>query len=476
MSKNYSNIENENFANRSANPLEDSIADPGRAPQRLEGLSSFLIEEYYRRYGIYTQDAQKLFKFWKDHVSHAYREVRERKAQEKAQQGHFQTMHDFGLGDFTQFDNFIEGMGVSPADPVGKKQHSADYTTPNLKKPHNSYSKTNKTTTAKPPGGPQKKKSNLEKQYERFGTAYELDVRQTIEKDIKQIEDDKNIQNLRRENAARERKMRDDEKRNKLKIDKMLHEFYLYKFEVQVRKHLQSKKEGVKPEKKAKKPSVDRIQEERSRSKLRSLSRSLERIKSNYQRGNTFASRSGSGARSKSRSISPKKLNLLKEAWFKRHNKPVPEDLDPAIAKNLIAEQQVVHAVMNLVLKVKLTNVSSEIIQIYRENKMRCDFEVPGGESSVQKIITEFFTDENCVRRLVLFGKYVSPSLRRGQVPLFQFYQNLKPDDRKLNMVERSHTKMIKLSEDEKKGFTEIGIKTRDEMPHDEYVCSHFEW
>lgn len=54
MSKNYSNLENENFANRSANPLEESIADPGRAPQRLEGLTSFLIEEYYRRYGIYT--------------------------------------------------------------------------------------------------------------------------------------------------------------------------------------------------------------------------------------------------------------------------------------------------------------------------------------------------------------------------------------------------------------------------------------
>lgn len=267
-----------------------------------------------------------------------------------------------------------------------------------------------------------------------------------------------------------------------MKIDKMLQEYYLWKFEEQVRKHLQSKKAAneknpdSKAAKKPVKPSADRIQEERNRSKLRSLSRSLERIKSNYQRDNTFRSRSGSGARSKSKSISPKRLNQLKEAWFKRHNKPVPEDLDPAIVKNLVAEQQIVKGVMNLVLKIKLTNVPKEIIQIYRENKMRSDFEVPGGETSVEKIITEFFSDENCVKRLVLFGKYVSPSLRRGQVPLFQFYQNLKPDDRKLNMLEKSHTKMIKLTDEVKKGFTDLGMKVRDEMPHDEYVCSYYEW
>lgn len=54
MSKNYSNVENENYANRSGNLLDSSIAEPGRLPNRVEGLTSFLIEEYYRRYGIYS--------------------------------------------------------------------------------------------------------------------------------------------------------------------------------------------------------------------------------------------------------------------------------------------------------------------------------------------------------------------------------------------------------------------------------------
>lgn len=107
-------------------------------------------------------------------MSQSYREVRERKAQEKAQQGHFQTLQGFGLGEFAGFDNgFMLGLGESPADA---KKHQSDFTTPNMgKKPQRNFSKTNKTTTHK--AQPQKKKSTLEKQYERFSLAYELDVR-----------------------------------------------------------------------------------------------------------------------------------------------------------------------------------------------------------------------------------------------------------------------------------------------------------
>ena len=89
MGRNYSNYDHENTINKSGYLGEDSIAEPGRAPRRVEGLSSFLIQEYYKRFGIYCQDADKLFKFWKDHVSENYRQMRERNQAEKAQQGHF---------------------------------------------------------------------------------------------------------------------------------------------------------------------------------------------------------------------------------------------------------------------------------------------------------------------------------------------------------------------------------------------------
>lgn len=40
-------------------------------------------------------------------------------------------------------------------------------------------------------------------QYKKYGKLMELDVRDTIDKDIKQIEDEKRIEKLRRENAAK---------------------------------------------------------------------------------------------------------------------------------------------------------------------------------------------------------------------------------------------------------------------------------
>lgn len=60
----------------SGSRVEDSLRDPHRPAKNIPGLVSFLIEEHRNRLGIFTQDAKKLFKFWKRYVSHAYRQER----------------------------------------------------------------------------------------------------------------------------------------------------------------------------------------------------------------------------------------------------------------------------------------------------------------------------------------------------------------------------------------------------------------
>ena len=53
--------------------MEESLR-PDRPLQYVSGLTDFLIEEYHKRLGIYTQDASLLCKFWKDYVSVYYKE------------------------------------------------------------------------------------------------------------------------------------------------------------------------------------------------------------------------------------------------------------------------------------------------------------------------------------------------------------------------------------------------------------------
>lgn len=55
----------------------------GRPPQHEAGLTEFLRREYYRRMGIYLNGSMKeeglLLNFWKDHVSEAYKTLKEEK-------------------------------------------------------------------------------------------------------------------------------------------------------------------------------------------------------------------------------------------------------------------------------------------------------------------------------------------------------------------------------------------------------------
>ena len=57
-------------------PLDESLRDPRIGIQRIAGLTDFLMDEYRKRLGIYTQESKKLIKFWKDYVSIIYKNKR----------------------------------------------------------------------------------------------------------------------------------------------------------------------------------------------------------------------------------------------------------------------------------------------------------------------------------------------------------------------------------------------------------------
>ena len=97
MSRSHAGLENDmNAVNRSNNMLEESIAEPGRPPQHIAGLTDFLTEEYFKKYGIYTTEAAALQGFWRDNVSAVYKELRVEKAKKKSYADGFGGYSDFG--------------------------------------------------------------------------------------------------------------------------------------------------------------------------------------------------------------------------------------------------------------------------------------------------------------------------------------------------------------------------------------------
>ena len=118
--------------------LNQSVAAHDRPPMRIQGLTVFLRKEYYRKVGVYINRARdetkKLIEFWKDYVSAEYKRLRDEKI----------TM-------------------LKMKDP---------YYIPEVK-----------SSQAVPSVGI---KSELERQYEIFSKAKELDVAMTVEKDLEE--------------------------------------------------------------------------------------------------------------------------------------------------------------------------------------------------------------------------------------------------------------------------------------------------
>lgn len=48
--------------------VDESVRDPSRGVEYVGGLTDFLIEEYHRKYGIYSNDDKELIKFWRNHI------------------------------------------------------------------------------------------------------------------------------------------------------------------------------------------------------------------------------------------------------------------------------------------------------------------------------------------------------------------------------------------------------------------------
>ena len=80
--------------------LEESIAEPGRPPQHVPGLTDFLTDEYFKKFGIYTSDAIELQKFWRNNVSAVQKELRAERNRKKAASTYgdgFGAFSDFGV-------------------------------------------------------------------------------------------------------------------------------------------------------------------------------------------------------------------------------------------------------------------------------------------------------------------------------------------------------------------------------------------
>lgn len=153
---------------------------------------------------------------------------------------------------------------------------------------------------------------------------------------------------------------------------------------------------------------------------------------------------------------------LAKEAA----DKGVSVDVLRSIIKPLRKEREIVEAVLHLVHDVKMTNDPQEIMRIYQQNKARCSIDVQGGESEVNRILHDFFSNDNTVQRLVLFRDVVNKSKRKGDVPLYQFYINMMPEERLLNLVHKSNKIIVDLKPEEKVVITE-GREPKDQMPLD---------
>lgn len=79
----------------SKDPLEESVRNPNRPPERLPGLTTFLQDEYRHKFGIFCDDPPTLFIFWKDHVSSYYKIQREKREHMRFAMTNFAFDQDF---------------------------------------------------------------------------------------------------------------------------------------------------------------------------------------------------------------------------------------------------------------------------------------------------------------------------------------------------------------------------------------------
>lgn len=177
-------------------------------------------------------------------------------------------------------------------------------------------------------------------------------------------------------------------------------------------------------------------------------------------------------------SWSPDRGPASKEAQYwmredKRASRSKSRGPGKAENQKIQKEKEAVKAVMTLVLDEGMTNDPNDILRIYRENKQRCTIDIAGGEGEVSRLVYDFFSDMNTVQRLVLFKTVLNKSKRRAEVPLYQFYVNMLPEERRIYMVEKPSKPMVQLKPEEIVTCKE-GNKPKTQMSPDEYMCHIF--
>ena len=98
-------------------------------------------------------------------------------------------------------------------------------------------------------------------------------------------------------------------------------------------------------------------------------------------------------------------------------------------------------AIMVLVHETKMTNDSSKIMHIYQQNKERCILQIPGGETEVKRLLSDFFSSENIALRLLLLRDEINQSRRKGNVTLLAFFINVQNEDRLYYMIHKKGEK-----------------------------------
>jgi hypothetical protein len=74
------------LSNISANSklLEESVKSSHRPPINVPGLTEYLVQSHYKRYGVFSKNETELFKYWKEHISIDHKEKRKQQRASKA--------------------------------------------------------------------------------------------------------------------------------------------------------------------------------------------------------------------------------------------------------------------------------------------------------------------------------------------------------------------------------------------------------
>ncbi len=417
--------------------MEESVKDPHRDVQIIKGLTDFLKQEYSNVYGIYCADVEKLFQFWKSHVSIHYKE--QRKLQQKKRQlpvfGGLGDIADYQApaGYSTGFEALGTGIPERPGCGFGAKYK-------------------NKSVAQVKRQPPKLREGNFLQQYQFYGSQLEMDVSKTIEHDIDLENDKKKSEEIEMQATLNQERTRRERKSQQEKMRKVLEAFYDHKkFEKLEAEYKTHQKEQAKKAREAKKSKDADSKPKKDDDGYSDDSFEDKPAAVRKPHSAKKPLRPGSAAPA---SASQK----LEKGMIHPGEKVLPKSKVDSIKEELTQEMEEVFALMKLAQEFQMTNEPAKILSYYEQNKDRCSKQIRGGETGARSLLTSFFSDANVILRLQLYRDKINTSRRRGDVPLLAFYINIQPEDRLYYMI---HKKKVtnKRSEAEAPGKKERSMQ-----------------